>query len=73
MGFAEGLPQPISHLPHPRLKGTAEEGGVGMALHRLGMISHLIEDAPVFAFFLDPLFTLGVGIEEQIVEDCALA
>lgn len=73
MGLAEGLPQPFPRLPHPGLECTAEEGGVGMALHRLGMISHLIEDAPVSAFFLDPLFSLGVGVEEQIVEDCALA
>jgi hypothetical protein len=44
-----------------------------MALHLRRMIPHLIEDAPVSAFFLGPLFTLGVGVEEQIVEDCALA
>ena len=44
-----------------------------MAFDLMGMISHLIEDTPVPAFFLDSLFPLGVGIKEQVVEDCALA
>ena len=73
MGFAKRLSHPIPHLHHPGLECTAEEEGVWIALHLLGMVPHLIEEAPVSGFFLDSLFSLGVGVEEQIVEDCALA
>lgn len=73
MGLAKRLSQPISHFLHPGLERIAQDRGVWMAFDLMGMISHLIKDTPVPAFFLDSLFPLGVGIKEQVVEDCALA